>query len=157
MGHAHTLDVDITSPCHKLAPSLRPSKWVMSVHAIETKPLPFRSLPSGANQFSGRELHPPKPSAFHGAILRQLPTATSQHGAVEPSADVWCIKCLARTGDFVWFHIAFFLQLGTGAVFLTTTACGFTDGDPFKRFVRRIHGLVSALATCQEHDRAQVR
>ena len=25
------------------------------------------------------------------------------------------------------------------------------------RFVRRIHGLVSALATCQEHDRAQVR
>ena len=26
-----------------------------------------------------------------------------------------------------------------------------------KRFVRRIRGLVSALATCQEHDRAQVR
>jgi eukaryotic-like serine/threonine-protein kinase len=26
-----------------------------------------------------------------------------------------------------------------------------------KRFVRRIHGLVSVLATCQEHDRAQVR
>ena|ERR1700674_5026241 len=26
-----------------------------------------------------------------------------------------------------------------------------------KRFVRRIHGSVSALATCQEHDRAQVR
>jgi hypothetical protein len=25
------------------------------------------------------------------------------------------------------------------------------------RFVRRIHGLVSVLATCQEHDRAQVR
>ena len=26
-----------------------------------------------------------------------------------------------------------------------------------KGFVRRIRGLVSALATCQEHDRAQVR
>src|ERR1700682_4075952 len=31
------------------------------------------------------------------------------------------------------------------------------EGDKIKGFVRRIHGLVSALATCQEHDRAQVR
>src|SRR5260370_1025605 len=29
-------------------------------------------LPGGANQFPGRELHPLKSSAFHGALLRQL-------------------------------------------------------------------------------------
>jgi hypothetical protein len=32
-----------------------------------------------------------------------------------------------------------------------------TNYDFVFRFVRRIHGLVSALVTCQEHDRAQVR
>jgi hypothetical protein len=35
-------------------------------------PLPIRLLPGGANQFPGRELHPLKSSAFHGALLRQL-------------------------------------------------------------------------------------
>jgi hypothetical protein len=35
-------------------------------------PLPLRLLPGGANQFPGRELHPLKSRAFHGALLRQL-------------------------------------------------------------------------------------
>jgi hypothetical protein len=39
-------------------------------------------LPGGANQFPGREFHPLESSAFHGALLRQLPLLSCDHCVV---------------------------------------------------------------------------